>query len=77
VHDQGKAVQVNPIIPTLKPPGTTRWKLKYIRLLSNVAFEFNLRRYTKEGNARLWAAVRGAIEVEPARPGFLPKVGTT
>ena len=32
---------------------------------------------TKEGNARLWAAVRGAIEVEPARPGFLPKVGTT
>ena len=42
----GRAVQVVPIKPTLKPPGTKRLKLKYDELLSNFAFNFNLRRYT-------------------------------
>ena len=44
---QGRAVQVDPIKPTLKPPGTNRLKLKCDILLSNFAFKFNLRRYTK------------------------------
>jgi len=41
-------VQVDPIKPMLKPPGTKRLKLKYDELLSNVAFKFNLRRYNEE-----------------------------
>ena len=40
----GGAVQVDPMKPTLKPPGTKRLKLKYDELLSNFAFKFNLRR---------------------------------
>jgi len=31
--------------PTLKAPGSRRLKLKYDRLLSNFAFNFNLRRH--------------------------------
>ena len=44
----GKAVQVVPIKPTLKAPGTKRLKLKCDRLLSTLAFKFNLRRYNVE-----------------------------
>ena len=44
---RGKAVQVDPITPTLKAPGTKRLKLKYHELLSNFAFKFNLRRYSE------------------------------
>jgi len=40
-------VQVDPIKPTLKAPGTKRLKLKYDELLSNFAFDFNLRRYNE------------------------------
>ena len=43
----GKAVQVDPIKPTLKAPGTQRLKLKYDNPLSSFAFKFNLRRYTQ------------------------------
>ena len=39
-------MQVKPIKPTLKAPGTKRWKLKYDELLSSFAFKFNLRRYS-------------------------------
>ena len=42
----GRAVQVGPMKPTLKAPGTKRLKLKYDVPLSNFAFKFNLRRYT-------------------------------
>jgi len=42
----GEAVQVDPIKPKLKPPGTKRLKLKYDELLSTFAFKFNLRRYS-------------------------------
>jgi len=38
-------VQVDPIKPTLKAPGTKRLKLEYDVLLSNLAFKFILRRY--------------------------------
>jgi hypothetical protein len=39
------AVQVDPIKPTLKAPGTEHLKLKCDELLSGFAFNFNLRRY--------------------------------
>ena len=42
----GKAVQVGPMKPKLKAPGTKRLKLEYDGPLSNVAFKFNMRRYT-------------------------------
>jgi hypothetical protein len=38
-------VQVDPIKPTLKAPGTVRLKPNYDKLLSSFAFNFNLRRY--------------------------------
>jgi len=41
----GKAVQVDPINPTLKAPGPQHLILKYDKLLSTCAFKFNLRRY--------------------------------
>ena len=37
-------MQVDPIEPTLKPPGTGRLTLKYDELLSSFAFNSNLRR---------------------------------
>ena len=44
---QGRAVQVDPIKPALKAPGIQRLKLTYDDPLSNIAFKFNLRRFTK------------------------------
>jgi len=46
-HLRGEAVQVEPMKSKLKAPGTTsnRLKLKYEKLLSSLAFNFNLRRY--------------------------------
>jgi len=41
----GRAVQLDPIKPELKPPGTKRLKVKCDMLLSNSAFKLNLRRY--------------------------------
>ena len=53
----GKAVQVEPMKPVLKAPGTKRLNPKYDKLLSNVAFKFNLRRYTAARGARTtWTA---------------------
>jgi len=42
-------VQVDPINPALKSPGTKRLKLKYDEPPSNFAFQFNLRRYSEAG----------------------------
>jgi hypothetical protein len=44
---QGRAVQVHPIKPTLKPPGTERLKLKHDQPLSNLTLKLKLRRFTK------------------------------
>jgi hypothetical protein len=44
---QGRALQVDPMKPTLKPPGSQRGNLEHEKLLSNFAFNFNLCRYTK------------------------------
>jgi hypothetical protein len=41
----GRAVQVGPLKPKLKPPGTKRLKPKCDILLSTSAFNFNLRHY--------------------------------
>ena len=49
MEGQDRAVQVDPIKPTLKAPGTKRLKLKYDEVLSNFAFRFHLRRYTTDG----------------------------
>ena len=38
-------VQVDPIKPTLKAPGTKPFKLEAEKLLSNHGFKFDLRRY--------------------------------
>ena len=46
VLGRGWAVQVDPIKPTLKAPGTNRLKLNCDELLPTFAFKFNLRRYT-------------------------------
>ena len=51
-HVQGRAVQVDPIKPTLKAPGIKLLKLKYDKPLTIFAFKFNLRRYNKVGPAR-------------------------
>jgi hypothetical protein len=40
-------MQVDPIKPTLKAPGTKRAKLKCDKPLSNFAFKLKLRRYDK------------------------------
>ena len=40
-------MQVDPVKPTLKAPGIKLLKLKYDTPLSNFAFKFKLRRYSK------------------------------
>jgi len=47
-------VQVDPIKPTLKPPGSERLKVKCDEPLLNLAFEFNLRRYNKAVWGSFW-----------------------
>ena len=54
IWGRGRAVQVDPIIPTLKARGTQRLKPLYNDQLSNVAFSFNLRRYN-EASTAAWA----------------------
>jgi len=68
-------VQVDPIKPTLKAPGTKRLKLNYDKLLSNVAFKFNLRRYTRgavmtgdEGGVKAMIVQGTAVQVDPIKP---------
>ena len=48
----GKAVQVGPMKPTLKAPGTKRLKVDYDETLLNLAFKFKLCRYTQARTAR-------------------------
>jgi len=57
---RGRAVQVDPIKPALKAPGTKRLKLKCDVLLSTSAFKFNVRRYT----AAVATAVAAAVAEE-------------
>jgi hypothetical protein len=44
---EGRLVQVDPIKPTLKAPGTKLLELQYDERLSSFAFNLNLRHYKK------------------------------
>jgi len=72
---QGKAVRVDPIEPKLITPGTKRLKLKCDEMLRNVAFKFNLRRYTKVDMLAVpttfrpsWTNPGWAAQVDPIKP---------
>ena len=52
-------MQVDPIKPKLKAPGTKRLKLKYVELLSSSGFKFNLRRCNKGDNPLALPAPEG------------------
>ena len=56
----GRAVQVNPMKPKLKPPGTERLKLQCDTLLSTSAFKTNLRRYSTGARRGRCSASEGA-----------------
>jgi hypothetical protein len=58
-------VQVEPMKPVLKAPGTKRLKLTYDGLFSNVAFNINLRRYAED--AAVAAALEEGARVNPER----------
>ena len=64
LHSHGRAVQVEPIKPTSKAPGTKRSKLKCKNCSQISAFKFNVRRYSMEVLSRrlhrLLAAANGA-----------------
>ena len=51
-------MQVDPIKPTLKAPGTKRFKLGFDGPLSTSAFRFNLRRYIEAAVRKLSAKPR-------------------
>ena len=63
-------MQVSPIKPTLKAPGTKRLKLNNDKLLSNFAFKFNLRRYIEA------ALLMRERKPEKAEAGGLLRTGT-
>jgi len=58
VH-HGRAVQVDPIKPKVKAPGTERLKPNYDEPLSNFAFNFNLRRYSMASKEPHWQGGAG------------------
>jgi len=53
-------VQIDPIKPTLKAPGSKRLKLNCDELLSSFAFKFNVRRYTSVGDRIPYVIVKAA-----------------
>ena len=56
----GRAVQLDPMEPKLKPPGTMRLKLNCDILLSTSSFKINLRRYTAATPATATSAAIGS-----------------
>ena len=72
----GRAVQVDPIIPKLKLPGTKRLKLNWDEPLSNFAFKFNLRRHTTAALVRLRLGVTAdRLRAVPVGRSFTVDVG--
>jgi hypothetical protein len=61
VPPHGRAVQVDPIKPSLKASGPKRLKLEYDKMLSTFAFKFNLRRYIMNANSADAGVVIGAL----------------
>jgi len=62
--------------PTLKAPGTKRLKLEHDKLLSNFAFNFNLRRYTKVKRAQL-VLEKNLFQLNPVFQRSIQEVGTS
>ena len=62
----GRAVQVDPVKPTSKAPGTKRLQLNCEEPLSNFAFNFKLRRYIMSGFTDVFYADRTARFSEPS-----------
>ena len=54
-------MQVAPIKPNLKPPGTKRLKANFDIILSTSAFKSNLRRYTKGTVVGHWLERDGSM----------------
>ena len=67
-HPRGRAVQLDPMKPTLKAPRTTskRLKLTYDEPLSIFAFNFNLRCYNADNASK--GAVMGMAELGAGQP---------
>ena len=65
----GRAVQVDPIKPMLKAPGTILLALRCDEPLSNFAFNFNLRRYTWGATRQRWSSSGRTTETPKVRPG--------
>ena len=69
-------MQVDPIDPTLKAPGSKRLKLNCDEPLSNFAFKFNLRRYSMsiaDGSPGFAGSydeeyLGRAVQVDPIKP---------
>jgi len=55
----GRAVQVDPINPTLKAPVSKRLKVNFNIPLSSFAFKFNLRRYSTVVNQTMFLKTNG------------------
>ena len=73
-------MQLDPIKPTLKVPGTKRSKLKCDKPLSNFAFKINLRRYI-EAELTVFSSLEAKrlehqLEARPARQTLNPKPKT-
>jgi hypothetical protein len=79
----GGAVQVDPMKPSLKPPGSKRLKASCDILLPNSAFKVNVRRYTQEMDPLIPCSVNTMSEymVEMVlthaglNPGVIQEVG--
>jgi hypothetical protein len=67
---RGRAVQVDPIKPALKAPGSKGLELISDAPLSNCAFKFNLRRYSVGRRHEQGAVRRRAVQVDPTKPAL-------
>ena len=69
----GRAVQVDPMKPTMKAPGAKRLKLNSYEMHSNFAFNFNLRPYSLEDGFRSPAEydeLGRVVQADPVKPTF-------
>jgi len=63
-------VHVDPIKSTFKAPGTKRLKAEYDKVLSNFAFNLNMRRYIEDEMAKIGAELYAAqAEMSPWEAG--------
>jgi hypothetical protein len=69
-NGQGRAVQVDPIKPKLKPPITKRLKVECDILISTSTFKFKLRSYNKEKRStRMSSSMSDQEKAEAALAG--------